>query len=324
MPETIMLVNGTANPAFTGAIHGSLQTESVKARLIETAITAFPDGETKVRIRETVRGYDIYLIQPTRPPVNENLMRLCIMLDALKRASARSITAIVPYFGYSRQERKDVPRAPITAKLAAQFIETAGAHRVVTMDLHAPAIQGFFDIPVDDLKAAPVFANALKQILGDLNDVVIVAPDIGGVERARNVAEELHLPLAIIEARRDTTTGKKDILNIIGEVYGKRPILVDDIVATGKTLADDAWALRDEGAKETRAVVTHGVFIQGAMDIIENSCLQELLVTDTIPAKDDESPKIKRISIAPVFADAIRRIHENRSLSAMLSPAEPQ
>lgn len=319
MPDTIRLISGSANRDFAKEILETLRGQSVKSKMVQTEINHFPDGETKVQIQETVRGYNIYVIQPTSPPVNDNLMELCLILDALKRASAKNITAVIPYYGYSRQERKIEARTPISAKLAAIFIENAGADRVVLMDIHAGATQGFFEIPVDNLYAHPIFGQALIQnkLIGP--ETVIVSPDIGGTGRARKLAEYTQVPLAIIEKRRDPRTGKLELFNIIGEVKSKRAILYDDIAASGKSLIRAATLLSKAGAIEVRAAATHGVLCGSAVRDIQKSRLKSLMLTNTIAPRPriKESPKIIKISAAIAFAEAIRRIHENRSVSSL-------
>ncbi len=322
MPNVIRLISGTANPAFTEEILKILQKQSIESKIVKADIGHFPDGETKVKIQETVRGYKTYVIQPTCPPVNDNLIELCLILDALKRASASNITAVIPYFGYSRQERKAEARVPISAKLAASYIEKAGANRVVTMDIHAGATQGFFEIPVDNLFAYPIFAKALSKLKLLTPKTVIVSPDIGGTERARELAEYTGLDLATIEKRRSKETGKVKTLKLIGNVKNKKTILCDDIVASGKSLIKAAILLKKAGAIEIRAVATHGVMCSSATRDIKRSQIKSLILTNTIASRPrtKENPKIIRISAAGVFTEAIRRIHENRSISSMNSP----
>jgi len=318
MPDTIRLISGTANPAFTQKIFDLFQKESVKSRIVEAEIGHFPDGETRVRIKETVRGYHLYVVQPTCPPVNDNLIELCAILDALKRASAKTKTAVIPYYGYARQERKGMPRVPISAKMVASFIEIAGADRVVSMDLHAAAIQGFFEIPVDNLYAYPVIAKNLKRSL-NLPETVIVSPDIGGTVRARMLAEHIGAGLAIIEKRRNQDSEELDFFQVIGDVKGKKTIVYDDIAASGTTLIRAADLLEDAGASEVRAAVTHGVLSGTAVRDIDKSRIKAITITDTIAPRQEEGPKFFRVSVAGVFADAIRRIHENRSVSAIFN-----
>ena len=318
MPDTIRLIGGTANPAFTQKIFDLFQKQSVKSNIVKAEIGHFPDGETRVQIKETVRGYHLYVVQPTCPPVNDNLMELCAILDALKRASAATITAVIPYYGYARQERKELPRVPISAKLVARFIEIAGADRVVAMDLHSAAIQGFFEIPVDNLHSYPVIAENLGESLSR-PETVIVSPDVGGTVRARMLAEHIGAELAIIEKRRNQDSGELELFRIIGDVKDKRTVLYDDIIASGTSLIRAADLLHEAGASEVWAAATHGVLSGTAVQDIKGSRIRSVAVTDTIPAQQKEGPKFFRVSVAGVFADAIRRIHENRSVSAIFT-----
>jgi len=273
----------------------------------------FSDGEINVEIDESVRGMDVFAVQSICDPVNNNLMELLILIDALKRASARRITAVLPYYGYARQDRKVSPRAPISAKLVADLITTAGASRILAVDLHAGQIQGFFNIPVDHLFAAPIILDYLKKIK---NSVVIVSPDAGGVERARAYAKRLNASLAIIDKRRDSPNVAQ-VMNIIGDVSGKSAVLVDDMVDTGGTLVRGAFALMEKGAKEVRACCTHPVLSGQAIEVIMDSPIKEMIVTDTIPLRKEAKtcPKIKVLSISSLLAEAIRRIYEDESVS---------
>jgi ribose-phosphate pyrophosphokinase len=275
----------------------------------------FSDGEINVEINESVRGMDVFAIQSICAPTNNNLMELLIMIDALKRASAERITAVLPYYGYARQDRKVAPRAPISAKLVADLITTAGASRILTVDLHAGQIQGFFNIPVDHLFAAPVLLEYLKQIR---DDVVIVSPDAGGVERARAYAKRLNGSLAIIDKRRDAPN-ISEAMNIIGDVDGMSAVLVDDMVDTGGSLARAAYALVEKGAKEVYACCTHPVLSGRAVDVLTEAPIKEMVVTDTIPlgAEALRCPKIKVLSISSLLAEAIRRIYEDESVSCL-------
>lgn len=279
-------------------------------------IKTFSDGEIAVEIDESVRGADVFVIQSTCPPVNHNLMELLILMDALKRASAGRINAVIPYYGYARQDRKVAPRQPISAKLVANLITVAGASRVLTMDLHAGQIQGFFDIPVDNLFATPVLLQYLRKRFQD--DLVIVSPDAGGVERARAFAKRLEASLAIIDKRREKANVSK-VMHIIGEVRGKTAVLLDDMVDTAGTLTQAAAALVDQGAKEVYGCCTHPVLSGEAVHRIEESPIQELIVTDTIPLSQEASAcnKIKVLSVAKLFGEAIRRIHLNESVSSL-------
>jgi ribose-phosphate pyrophosphokinase len=287
--------------------------ERLKTTIGKSIVKNFSDGEINVEIDESVRGMDVFAIQSICDPVNNNLMELLILIDAVKRASARRITAVLPYYGYARQDRKVSPRAPISAKLVADLITTAGASRILAVDLHAGQIQGFFNIPVDHLFAAPVILDYLKKIK---NDVVIVSPDAGGVERARAYAKRLNASLAIIDKRRDSPNVAQ-VMNIIGDVSGMTAVLVDDMVDTGGTLVRGAYALMEKGAKEVHACCTHPVLSGRAIEVIMDSPIEEMIVTDTIPLKSEAKtcPKIKIFSISSLLAEAIRRIYEDESVS---------
>ncbi|MEW6547542.1 MAG: ribose-phosphate pyrophosphokinase [Bacillota bacterium] len=274
----------------------------------------FADGEVRVMITESVRGHDCFVIQPTSRPVNENLVELLVIIDALRRASARRITAVVPYYGYARQDRKFRGREPITAKLVANLLTVAGVDRVLTMDLHAGQIQGFFDIPVDHLTAAPLLADYFRQ--KDLGDVVVVSPDVGGVARARGLAERLGAPLAIVDKRRPEPN-VAEVMNVIGRVTGKVAIIMDDIVDTGGTLVESAEALMGRGAKAVYACCTHAILSGEAPRRIQESTLEELVMTNTIDQRGRLGPKLKVISVAPLLGEAIRRIHSDMSVSEM-------
>lgn len=281
-------------------------------------VTTFSDGEIMVEIGENVRGEDVFVIQSTCTPVNINLMELLIMIDALKRASAKRITAVIPYYGYARQDRKVAPRTPITAKLVANLITAAGASRVLCMDLHAGQIQGFFDIPVDHLYATPVLLDRVRERFRSLEGIVIVSPDAGGTERARHFAKRINAPLAVIDKRR-TGPNEAEIMNIVGEVKGRKVIIVDDIVDTAGTLCKAAEALKNKGALEVYACCTHAVLSGKAVERIENSCIDEIFVTDSIPAMDKIKGcnKIKILSVAGLLGEAIKRIHNNESVSSL-------
>ncbi len=282
----------------------------------KTKWTEFSDGEIFVDIEESVRGTDVYVVQSTCPPGNKNLMELLIILDALKRSSAHEITAVIPYFGYARQDRKISPRTPITAKLVANLITTAGADRVVCLDLHAGQIQGFFDIPVDHLYSAPVLYRYVKEKF--LDDLVIVSPDTGGVERARAFAKRLNAGLAIIDKRRPEPN-VSEIMNVIGEVKGKKAIIFDDMIDTGGTIVQAAEAIKNNGADEVYACCTHPVLSGNAVERLNNSIVQEVIVTNTIPlsAEKKKCKKIKVLSVAGLLSEAIRRIYYNESVSAL-------
>ena len=279
-------------------------------------VRRFSDGEIFVEIGENVRGKDVFVMQSTCSPVNDNLMELLIIMDALRRASARRMTAVIPYYGYARQDRKVAPRVPISAKLVADLITAGGAKRVLTMDLHAAQIQGFFNIPVDHLFAAPVLLNYIKDHFQ--NDLVIVSPDVGGVERARAFAKRLNAQIAIIDKRRDRPNSS-EVMNIVGKVEGSNVIILDDMVDTAGTLAKASVALAEHGAKRIYACATHPVLSGPALERIMNSPMDQLVVTDTIPLTDPAkaSPKIKVLSVAPLFGEAIRRIHQEESVSSL-------
>jgi ribose-phosphate pyrophosphokinase len=282
-------------------------------------VSRFSDGEVWVEIDESVRGSHTFVLQSTSPPCNEHLMEMLVMIDALKRASADEITAVIPYYGYARQDRKAAPRAPITAKLVADLLSTAGATRVISMDLHAGQIQGFFNVPFDHLYATPVLLQDIRDRFGaTLENVVIVAPDAGGVERARSYAKRLQASLAIIDKRR-TGPNVAEIMNIIGDVNGKRAIIVDDMVDTAGTLAQAARAIVANGATEVWAYATHAVLSGPALERIEGSPLKELVVTDTIRLTDKAaaSSRIRQLSVAPLVAEAIKRVHTGESISTL-------
>lgn len=285
--------------------------------LTSASVRRFSDMEVFVEIHENVRGEDVFVVQSTSFPANDNLMELLVTLDALRRGSARRITAVVPYFGYARQDRKSGPRTPISAKLVANLITSAGANRVVTLDLHSGQIQGFFDIPLDNLYAAPVFTNDITHhFQGD--DLMIVSPDVGGVVRARGIAKRLEADLAIIDKRRERA-GVSEVMNIIGDVHGRRCILIDDIVDSAGTLCNAAEALIKAGATSVSAYVTHGVLSGGAVARVTNSPLEALVTTDSIQATEavKQAHNIRQISIAPLMAESIQRISEERSVSSL-------
>ncbi|MGE5285217.1 MAG: ribose-phosphate pyrophosphokinase [Actinomycetota bacterium] len=280
-------------------------------------IKRFSDGEVNVEIRDNVRGVDVFVIQPTCPPVNDHLMELLILMDGLKRASAKRVTAVLPYYGYARQDRKVLPRAPITAKLVADLLTVAGVSRVLTMDLHAGQIQGFFNIPVDHLYSAPVLLEHIKEKYGNDNDLVVVSPDAGGVERARAFAKRLSASLAIIDKRR-LAPNVAEVMNIIGEVDGKTAILLDDMVDTAGTLAQSADALRRNGARHIYACATHAVLSGPAIERLEKSEIEELVVTNTIPLGAKAAcGKIRVLTVAPLLGEAIKRIHFQDSVSSL-------
>ena len=308
MPWTLKIFSGNANPRLAQEVCDYLGLPMGKAK-----VSRFSDGEVNVQILESVRGSDVFLIQPTSPPVDENLMELLVMIDALRRASAGRITAVMPYYGYARQDRKVQPRVPITAKLVADLLTAAGADRVLTMDLHAGQIQGFFNIPVDNLLAMPIFLDYMES--QGIEGLIVVSPDAGGVERARAFAKRFHLPLAIMDKRR-VADNVAEVMHVIGEVRGKRAFILDDMIDTAGTLVRSVEALLEEGAVECLAAATHPVFSGPARDRIEASALKEVVVTNTIPLKATFS-RVKVLSVAPLIAEAIKRIHLGESVSSL-------
>ena len=306
---------GNSNPELAAGICQSLSKELGKSEA-----KRFADGECSISVFEPVRGSDVFIVQSTCKPVNDNLMELLVMIDAMKRASAGRITAVIPYFGYARQDRKAKSRDPISAKLVANLITKAGADRVLTMDLHANQIQGFFDIPVDDLRGAPLFAHYFQERFGKGNeDVMVVSPDVGSVARARSFSHKLEVNMAIVDKRREKAN-QSEVMNIIGDVRDKTVILLDDMVDTAGSLCNAAKALTEiGGAKEIYACATHGVLSGSAVELIEKSPIKELSLLDTIPYPADQpkSEKIKYLSVAPMFAEAIARIYEEVSISSL-------
>lgn len=306
----IKVFAGNSNPHLAEKI-----AEFAGVTLGNAYVSTFSDGEIYVNIKETVRGVDVFVVQSTNPPVNDNLMELLIMIDALRRASAGRITAVLPYYGYARQDRKAKARDPITAKLVANLLTEAGADRVLSMDLHASQIQGYFDIPVDHLLGVPILAEHFKK--QNLQDLVIVSPDMGSVTRARNFANLMDAPIAIIDKRRPKAN-VSEVMNIIGEVEGKNVIIVDDLIDTAGTITQAANALKDFGAKSVQACCTHPILSGPAIERIDNSAIENLVVTDTVPlGKDKASPKISGVSVSKIFGKAIRRIHDNKSVSRL-------
>jgi len=307
----LTLISGNANRPLAREISNALGIE-----LCETSVDRFSDGEIRVRILDTVRGADVFVIQPTCPPVNENLMELLIIIDALRRASARKVIAVVPYYGYARQDRKETGRVPISARLVANLIETAGADRVLTMDLHAGQIQGFFNVPVDNLRSDPIFAPYYRRGMGQSSDTVIVAPDVGGTVRARMLAEQLDLPLAVLEKRRSPDGKEIKVLRVIGDVKNKRVVIVDDICSSGETLVRAAQTVLGHGATEVYAYCTHGVFSGRAVESLEASPLKRVVVTNTICyERAEKSEIVDYIPVGEHLAKTIRRIFENKSVS---------
>ncbi len=309
--DVIKIFTGNANPQMAQDICDYLEIPLGRA-----SVKTFSDGETFVEIGENVRGSDVFIIQPTCPPVNHHLMELLIMADALRRASARRITAVIPYYGYARQDRKAAPRVPISAKLVADIITTVGIRRVLAMDLHAGQIQGFFSIPVDHLFAAPVLLDYMKHEFGD--DIVMVSPDAGGVERTRAFAKRLGAGLAIIDKRR-ARPNESQVMHLIGDVEGKTAIILDDMVDTAGTLCKAAEAILEHGAKEVHGCATHPVLSGPAVGRIRESVLKSLIVTNTIPLSDEarEMDKIKVLSVSNLLGEAIRRIHNDDSVSSL-------
>lgn len=303
---------------LTGRAHPELAAEICKelgCHLTRVLVREFADGEIYVQIQENVRGADAFVVQPTSKPVHHNLMELLLMIDALKRASADRITAVLPYYGYARQDRKDKPRVPISAKLVASLLERAGANRILALDLHAAQIQGFFDVPVDHLFSTPVTIDYLKSV--QTPATTVVSPDAGGVERARAYARRLGTPLAIIDKRREE--GVAEVMHIVGEVEGRDCLIVDDLIDTGGTLVKSANALLDKGAASVRACATHGVLSGEAIQLIEDSPLREVVLTNSIPLPERvrHSPKFRVLSVAWLLARAIRSIHEETSISTL-------
>jgi len=311
LDRDIKIFSGNANKPLAKAICTYLDLPEGQINL-----KTFSDGELYCQVTENIRGMDVFVIQPTCPPVNEHLMQLLLMMDAFKRSSASRITAVIPYYGYARQDRKDKPRVPISAKLIADLISAAGAARIVTVDLHAPAIQGFFDIPVDHLFAAPVFVRYIQKL--EIPDLVIVSPDAGGVERARAYAKRLGGNLAIVDKRRNEV-GVAELMHLVGDVKGRNALIVDDIVDTATTLTETAAALSKAGAREVYACFTHGVLSGSAVEKLAASKLARTLVTDTIPIPKEAAAKarIEVLSVSELLGEAIFRIHNNSSVSSL-------
>ena len=311
------IIAGNANPVLAQEI-----ADNTFATLVPSKVTTFADGEISVEFEANIRGEDVFIIQSTATPVNDSLMELLIMIDAAKRSSASRITAVIPYFGYARQDRKSASRTPITAKLVANLLVTAGADRILTMDLHAGQIQGFFDIPVDDLTSRVVFAKDIKRSIGIIDDseveqatTVFVSPDAGGAVRARKFADMFGGDIAIVDKMRPEA-GKSEVMNLIGNVKDKHAILVDDIVDSGGTLCNAAQAIMDAGALSVRAYITHGVLSGTASEKIQKSVLEELVISDTIPYTG-KSKKIRTVSVSRLFGEAIRRITNEESVSSL-------
>lgn len=309
--DKLAIFSGNANVDLAKAICRYLG-----IRLSDALVDRFSEGEIRVKINENVRGKDVFVVQPTCPPPNENLMELLIMLDALRRSSAQRVTAVVPYFGYARQDRKDQPRVPITAKLVANLLTVAGANRILTMDLHAGQIQGFFDIPVDHLFAIGVFIDYFSRL--KVKNLVVVSPDVGSIKMARAYAKRLAAGLAVIDKRRDSPE-KTEVMHILGEVNDKNAVIVDDLIATGSSLIEATEALKEAGASSVRAAVSHGVLSGPAIErITKCDFLQELVITDSIPlSPQKQCGKIRVLSVAELLGEAIKRIHREESVSCL-------
>ena len=323
-PDTsIRMISGNSNRSFAEAMARRISVyKGEPVRLADARVERFNDGEIFVEVYDNVRNEEVFIIQSTSKPANDNLMELLIMTDALKRASAKRITAVMPYFGYARQDRKTSARTPISAKLTANLMVEAGIDRVLTMDLHAGQIQGFFDIPVDNLYAAPVFALDVKHQFKDLEDVIVVSPDVGGVARARELAKRIGVGLAIVDKRRGRP-GEIESMTVIGDVKDKRCIVVDDIVDTAGTLCKAAELLKDEGATEVHAYISHGVLSGPAIERITNSVMKSLVVTDSIEATDavKAADNIRIVSVAPMFAQAMLNVSAGNSVSSLFDEA---
>mgnify|MGYP001304832027 FL=1 len=307
----LKLFLGSAHPAL-----GKEITEFLGVPIGQAKLRRFPDSEVSFQIEENIRGTDVFIVQPTCSPVDQNLIELCVMIDAFRRSSALRITAVIPYYGYARQDRKDKPRVPISAKLVANLLSAAGANRVLTMDLHKPQIQGFFDIPVDHLFAAPVVIDYLSRL--NESELTLVSPDAGGAERARAYAKRLGADLAIVDKRR-SDDGTTEVMNVVGEVEGRVCIIQDDIVDTAGTLCSAAQALADTGARRVLACAVHGVLSGSALERVEKSPLEELIVTNTIPLESarERSDKLHVLSVATLLGNAIKNIHEETSVSSL-------
>ncbi len=308
--NNLRVFTGNANPELSREI-----VDILGIKLGDAEVGRFPDGEVRVKIKESVRGMDVFIIQPTSPPVNENLMELLVMIDAIKRASAKRITVVMPFYGYAKQDRKTQPREPISAKLVANLITSAGASRILTMDLHAGQIQGFFDIPVDHLVAEPIISKYIKDKNYNSKDIVVVSPDVGGTARARSFSARLNTHFAVIDKYRPSYL-EVAIEHIVGDVKGKIAILVDDMIDTAGSITKGAEALKKEGVEKIIAAATHPVFSHPARERLMGSPIEEIIVTNTIPIKkEDRFDKLTILSVAPLFAEAIKNIHFNESVS---------
>jgi len=310
--DKLMVFSGNTNIKLAQNI-----CKCLKIKLGKAMVSEFSDGEIKVKIGENVRGQDVFVIQPTSPDANKSIMELLIMIDALRRASAGRITAVVPYYGYARQDRKDQPRVPVTAKLIANLITNAGADRVLTVDLHAEQIQGFFDIPLDNLYAVNLFVDYFKK--KKLKNVVVVAPDVGGIKAARAYSKKMNAALAIVDKRRKSDS-ESEVMNILGDVNNKNVVIIDDMVSTAGSLVEAAAAVKKAGAKSVRAAISHPILCGPAIKRIKESVVEELVVTDSIPVSSDKKiSKITVLPIAPFLGEAIRRIHSGKSVSALFT-----
>lgn len=311
------MINGPEMKIFTGSAHPQLAADIATylgQGLSDATVTTFPDGESFVKINDNIRGRDIFIVQPTCPPTNQNIMELLIMVDAARRASANRITAVIPFFGYARQDRKDQPRVPITAKLVANILVAAGVQRVLTMDLHAQQLQGFFDIPVDHLYALPVMVKHIRSM--ELSNLVVVSPDVGGVKMASAYAEALGAGLAIVVKRRRSAT-EVEPLHVIGDVEGKNVLIVDDITETAGTLVSAAKILKTLGVGDIYAGVSHAVLTDLSIERLKDSEIKQLITTDSVPGSEDVEGRVKRLSIAELLGEGIRRIHQGESVSSL-------
>ena len=309
-PNGLKIFSGTANPALANSI-----CEFLKVPLGDIMVSRFSEGEIRIKINEDVRGRDIFIVQPTCPPVNDNVIELLIMIDAFRRASARRITAVLPYYGYARQDRKDQPRVPITAKLMANIITTAGTDRVLAMDLHAQQIQGFFDIPVDHLYALPVIASYIRK--KKLKDLMVVSPDVGGIKMARAFAKVLGTDLAVVD--------EVEAMNLIGEVKGRSVLIPDDMISTGASMVQAVNAILKAGATEVYACCSHGILSGNAVQNLQNSPLKEIVITDSIPLPlEKRISKITVLPVGPLLGDAIMRIHNEQSISSLFDNLDPR
>lgn len=311
MEGRLQLFTGNAHPALMQSICDDLEVDPGRA-----IVTQWKNGETRVKLEENVRGSDVFVVQPTCDPVNHHLMELLLILDALKRASARRITAVMPYYGYAKQEKKTSGREPISAKLVANLITVAGADRVLSVDMHSPAIEGFFDIPVDHLRASSLLARAFRHEAND--EIVVVSPDAGGVGRAEHFRKRAGGALAII-SKQHPEADKTETLEMVGDVEGKTAVIVDDMISTGGTLVEGARLLKERGAAKVHVCATHGIFAGDAIEKIEQSPIDEVMVTDTIPLPEHGKGRVKVVSVAPLLAEAIMRTHKDLSVSALFT-----